>query len=92
MAPARVTVEVVYAAPVPVLRTVVVEAGSSVFEVIRQSQILSDYPQIDLHAQRVGIFGRLVALSEQAKAGDRIEIYVALPHDPKESRRRRARN
>ncbi|HUW99330.1 MAG TPA: RnfH family protein [Acidiferrobacter sp.] len=91
MAPAKITVEVVHVGTAPLVRPVLVGIGASVFEAIRQSTILAERPGIDLRVQRVGIFGRLVALSEPVAAGDRIEIYEPLLEDPKESRRKRAR-
>jgi len=91
MGPAKIRVEVVYVAVPPLVRPVLVDVGISIVEVIRQSGILRECPNVDLHCQRVGLFGRLVALSEPVKAGDRIEIYEPLLEDPKDSRRKRAR-
>jgi putative ubiquitin-RnfH superfamily antitoxin RatB of RatAB toxin-antitoxin module len=39
----------------------------------------------------VGVFGRVCALDAPLNDGDRVEIYRPLPEDPKEIRRRRAR-
>ncbi len=39
----------------------------------------------------VGIFGLGCARSQLLQDGDRVELYRALPTDPKENRRRRAR-
>ena len=91
MAPAKLLIEVVYVEATPGVRVVWVDIGTSVLDAIRLSEILRDYPKVDLCRQRVGIFGRLVALSEPVKSGDRIEIYEPLPEDPKDARRRRAR-
>ena len=38
----------------------------------------------------VGIFGRRVAFDAPLADGDRVELYRALPADPREARRRRA--
>lgn len=91
MESAKVWVEVVHASSAPCVYSVLVDPGASLFEAIRLSQVLKDRPTIDLRAQRVGIFGRLAALSDPVKAGDRIEIYEPLPFDPKDARRKRAR-
>ncbi|MBK2124295.1 RnfH family protein [Fangia hongkongensis] len=62
----------------------------SVEEVIRQSGVLDDFPEIDLTCQKVGIYAEIVSLDHQVKAGDRVEIYRPLSIDPKEARRLRA--
>ncbi len=63
--------------------------GSTVEQAIRHSGILKRFPEIDLRAQKVGIFGKLVKLDAQVKEGDRIEIYRPIIADPKTVRRRR---
>jgi putative ubiquitin-RnfH superfamily antitoxin RatB of RatAB toxin-antitoxin module len=50
--------------------------------------VLTQFPHIDLGAQRVGIFGRLVKLDAALKPGDRIEIYRAIIADPETVPRR----
>jgi hypothetical protein len=42
-------------------------------------------------AHGIGIHGRRVALDARLADGDRVEIYRALSADPKEARRRRAK-
>ena len=64
--------------------------GMTVQDAIEQSGILQRYPDIDLSANRVGIFGKLVKLDQVLKERDRIEIYRPLQADPKEVRRQRA--
>ena len=56
--------------------------ASTVAEGIERSGILAQFPHIDLAAQKVGVFGRLVKLDAALKAGDRIEIYRAIIADP----------
>ncbi len=63
--------------------------GSTVEQAIRHSGILKRFPEIDLSAQKVGIFGKLVKLDAPVKEGDRIEIYRPIIADPKTVRRRR---
>lgn len=87
----RFTVEVAYALPErQALLTISVNGPTSVEQVIQQSGILQQFPQIDLAVQKVGIWSRPVKLSEGVKDGDRIEIYRPLIADPKDLRRRRA--
>lgn len=62
--------------------------GSSVEQAIQHSGILKRFPEIDLTAQKVGIFGRLVKLDAAVREGDRIEIYRPIVADPRTVRRR----
>ena len=55
---------------------------------IERSGILKMFPGIDLEAQKVGVFGRLVKLEASVKPGDRIEIYRAITCDPQTVPRR----
>lgn len=55
---------------------------STVSDAIRRSGILKQFPHIDLSAQKVGVFGRLVKIDAALKPGDRIEIYRAIIADP----------
>ncbi|KKO48409.1 protein RnfH [Arsukibacterium sp. MJ3] len=85
------TIEVAYALPAQQsLLTLAVMPGSTVQQVIEQSGICQQYPEIDLTSQKVGVWSRPVKLDEQVKDGDRIEIYRPLIADPKDLRRRRA--
>lgn len=71
-------------------REVFVPAGSSIEDAIRASDVLAQYPEIDLGKTPVGIFGERHALADPVRNGDRVEIYRRLIADPKETRRRRA--
>lgn len=87
----RIKVEVAYAKPKK--QTVIslsVFEGSSVREAIEQSGIMYSFPEINLDVQPVGVFSKPRELTDEVRAGDRIEIYRPLCRDPKESRRRRA--
>jgi putative ubiquitin-RnfH superfamily antitoxin RatB of RatAB toxin-antitoxin module len=87
----RITVEVVYAKPgEQALERMTVDAGDTVESVISQSGLLERFPEIDLQANKVGIFGKAAALSAVLHDGDRIEIYRPLIADPKEARKKRA--
>ena len=61
---------------------------STVTEAIDRSGILKQFPHIDLAAQKVGVFGRLVKLNAALKPGDRIEIYRGIIADPETVPRR----
>lgn len=87
----RITVEVAYALPNrQALLTISVSSTATIEQIIQQSGILQQFPQIDLAAQKVGIWSRPVKLDDNVKEGDRIEIYRPLIADPKDLRRRRA--
>jgi putative ubiquitin-RnfH superfamily antitoxin RatB of RatAB toxin-antitoxin module len=66
-----------------------VPEGSTIAEAIELSGVLSQYPEIDLASQKVGIFGKLAKLDTQVKEGDRVEIYRKITVDPAEVQRRR---
>jgi uncharacterized protein len=85
-------VEVVYALPgAQDLIELRVPPGTTARKAIAQSGILQRYPQIDLAADKVGIFGRVVELDLVLEEGDRVEIYRPLRAEPKDARRQRAR-
>jgi putative ubiquitin-RnfH superfamily antitoxin RatB of RatAB toxin-antitoxin module len=86
-----VKIEVAYArSDTQLIIELQVEDGATVGQVIRQSGILQKFPEIDLTANKVGIFGKRVLLQHPLRAGDRIEIYRRLIADPKSVRRQRA--
>ena len=68
--------------------TVEVPDSSTVKEAIERSGILKSFPTIDLDAQKVGVFGKLVKLDAALRAGDRIEIYRPITCDPQTVPRR----
>lgn len=65
-----------------------VPEGASVLEAIERSGVLQRFPQIDLTAQKVGVFGKVVKLDASLRAGDRVEIYRAITCDPQTVPRR----
>jgi len=87
------TVEVVYAraAQQEVVR-LEMAPGSTLEQAVRASGLLQRHPEIDLAANRVGIFGKPASLATLLRADDRVEIYRPLLVDPREMRRRRAAN
>jgi putative ubiquitin-RnfH superfamily antitoxin RatB of RatAB toxin-antitoxin module len=85
-------VEVVYATPAIQQRYVLnLEEGATVEAALEQSGVLHEFPQLDLARHRVGIYGRLVALDEVLRDGDRVEILRPLTAEPGAARKRRAR-
>lgn len=65
-----------------------VPEGATAREAIERSGILKQFPHIDLEAQKVGIFGRLVKPDAALRAGDRVEIYRNITCDPQTVPRR----
>jgi putative ubiquitin-RnfH superfamily antitoxin RatB of RatAB toxin-antitoxin module len=61
---------------------------STVQSAIERSGILKMFPGIDLEAQKVGVFGRLVKLDAPLRPGDRVEIYRSIVCDPQTVPRR----
>jgi len=62
--------------------------GSTVKEVIELSGLLSMFPEIDLDAQKVGIFGKPAKLDAEVKDGNRVEVYRPITADPETVERR----
>lgn len=87
-----IAVEVCYALPDRIWRMRLRLADhATVGEAIEASGFAAEFPEIDVQASSVGIFGRLCGLQDGLRDGDRVEIYRALVHDPKDARRTRAR-
>ncbi|RDV26183.1 RnfH family protein [Alteromonas aestuariivivens] len=88
---AVVNVEVVYGLPDrQTLVELAIREGATVEEVIQASRLSELYPEIDLASNKVGIWSRVVKLTDTVREGDRVEIYRPLIADPKEVRKRRA--
>jgi len=86
-----ITIEVAYAAARgQTVLQLEVKSGTTIGEAIKQSDILQQFPEIDLALNKVGIFGKLARTYTLLRDRDRVEIYRALIADPKEARRRRA--
>jgi len=87
----KINIEAVYALPdEQMLFRQSVPEGATVAEAIQLCGILEKYPEIDLAANKLGIFGKLAKADTVLRDKDRIEIYRALIADPKEVRRKRA--
>ncbi len=93
MAESLLNIEVVYAAvDRQRLVSVQVPAGCTLREAVERSGIATQFPEADLLACPMGIFGKAVAdpATRLVEEGDRIELYRPLIADPKEVRRLRA--
>jgi len=87
----NIQIEVAYALEkTQVLIHVCLAEGATVKAAIHHSGILTQFPEIDLASNKVGIFSKLVQLEETVRHKDRVEIYHPLKADPKEIRRQRA--
>lgn len=67
-----------------------VTAGDTIEKVIKDSGVLSKFPELDFTVNKIGIYNKLVDLEYLLQEGDRLEIYRPLKIDPKEARRKRA--
>ena len=87
---AEISVEVVYALPGGAdLAQVRLAAGATAADAIRAAGTLERHPELKNFS--LGIFGSQTRADAVLKDGDRVEIYRPLQVDPKEARRRRAR-
>lgn len=68
-----------------------VPAGCTASEALERSNVFALHPELDPAACAVGIFGREVARGHVLAPGDRVEVLRPLPEDPRERRRRLAR-
>jgi len=88
----RLLIQVVYAPPppaAPVMVSLTVAPGATVWEAIKKSGIAEQIPGFDITGCKVGVWGKIQPMETVVPAGGRIEIYRPLIADPKEARRRR---
>lgn len=87
-----ILVEVAYALPDrQLIVPIKVKKGTTVMEAAELSNIVEQFPEIDLASAKMGLFGKAVRDTSQAlESGDRVEIYRPLLIDPKEARKNRA--
>ncbi|SEM85804.1 hypothetical protein SAMN05216404_101337 [Nitrosospira multiformis] len=89
----NIDIEVVYALPEKqIVRQMNLPEGTTVEQAVKLSGILPRFPEIDLLKNKLGIYGKLVPPTTVLRNRDRIEIYRPLRVDPKEARRKRAKN
>lgn len=85
---ARFGVEVAVAWPeLQVLVPVTLAAGATVADAIRESGLTERFPELEVRADRLGVFSRPCGPDRVLRAGDRVEIYRPLRMDPKVARR-----
>lgn len=88
----QVAVSVVCAEPERAFNVdLILPDGATVADAIAQSGIREAWPDLEIRADRVGIFARKASLDTMLRDGDRVEIYRPLEVDPKEARRLRAK-
>lgn len=86
-----ICVEVAYARPdQQVIIPVDVEEGITLEEAIVRSGILTQFPEIDLKTNKVGVFSKICKKDQILRDRDRVEIYRPLIADPKKVRKQRA--
>lgn len=84
-------VEVAFALPgVQVLEAVELDEGASVGDAIDGAGLSSRFPDEQIDALPVGIWGHVVERDHRLRDGDRVEIYRPLDMDPREARRQRS--
>jgi putative ubiquitin-RnfH superfamily antitoxin RatB of RatAB toxin-antitoxin module len=55
---------------------------ATVRDAIEASGIMRAFPVLDLSTQKVGVFGKTVALEARLEPGQRVEIYRPITADP----------
>ena len=86
-----IRVEVVFAlAERQQLLSVTLTAGTTAIEAVARSGMAGKFPDQDLAACALGIWGRLIDETQILQDGDRIELYRPLKIDPRDARRRLA--
>lgn len=92
MAPETIAVEVACALPDrQVVLPLEVPAGCTAGEAVKRSGIFALQPALDPARCGIGIFGQEISSDRVLRAGDRVEVLRPLLDDPRERRRRLAR-
>lgn len=71
------------------LQSLQVAEGTTAREAVRLSGVKEMFPEADIEAAPLGIFGKAVKDDTVLREKDRVEIYRPLLIDPKEARRLR---
>lgn len=86
-----IRVEVIYALQGRAKRvSLTLEEGATVQQAVERSGLLTEFPEIDLARNKLGVWNKLVKPDTPLRDRDRVEIYRALIADPKEVRKQRA--
>ena len=73
---------IAYAKPTAqIWRNIEIAEGATLRDVIEQSGLLDQFPEIDLSTNKVGVFGSVAKLDKPVKDGDRVEIYRPIHPD-----------
>ncbi|MEI6893492.1 MAG: RnfH family protein [Colwellia sp.] len=87
----KITIEVVYGVPQKQnILTILVAENTTIEQAIIDSGVITLFPEINLEVNKVGVWNRVVKLSDTVNDLDRIEVYRPLIADPKDVRKRRA--
>lgn len=71
-----ISVEVVYALrDQQAIKAIQVPPGASIQDCLDVSELLTEFPEIDLKSNSVGIHGMVKPLTDVVREGDRVEIY-----------------
>jgi len=90
--PERISIQVVCAeAGRQTVLKLEVEAGCTAGEALLRSGILALHPGVDASSCGLGIFGHEVTRDHRLHDGDRVEVLRPLMEDPRERRRRLAK-
>ena len=73
------------------LQRLQVVEGTTAREAVRLSGVKEMFPEADIEAAPLGIFGKVVKDNTVLRDKDRVEIYRPLLIDPKEARRLRVK-
>lgn len=88
-----IDVEVAYALPDKQrIYGLSVSKGTTAMEAVKVSNVLKDFPDVNIEQSKMGIFGQNIKdpANHPLQAGDRVEVYRPLIADPKAARRKRA--
>ena len=85
-------IEVVYALPdrQHVVTITLPPEGLTALEACERSGVLDAHDELRSRPPVLGVFGQVCSPERKLRAGDRVEIYRPLKHDPRDMRRERA--
>jgi putative ubiquitin-RnfH superfamily antitoxin RatB of RatAB toxin-antitoxin module len=63
-----------------------VQPGITARQAVEAAGLQHEFPELDMTRLTLGIFGEAVADERILQAGDRVEIYRPLKHEPREAR------